>query len=79
MRHHDDGSVGARRLRAGAVPLLAGLAFLVASCGKSPEAAPKAPTAPSKDFKAEAKTSIDEKNMDAEMQKLKSEIETDSK
>jgi len=76
MRHHDEGSDAARSLRAGAVPLLAVLALLAASCGKSPAAAP---TAPSKDFKADAKSSINEKNKDAEMQKLKAEIEADSK
>jgi hypothetical protein len=73
MRLDHEVSVGPR---AGAVALLAACALAAASCGKSQ---PAAPSAPSKDFKAAAKTSIDEKNMDAEMKKLKSEIDSDSK
>jgi hypothetical protein len=50
------------------------LAALLCACGE--KTAP-APSKPSKDFAAEAKSSIDEKNMDAELQKLKAEVETD--
>ena len=76
MRHHDGRSDGSLRLHAAAFSSLVAGALVLASCGKTPEAAP---TAPSKDFKAEAKRSIDEKNADAEMNKLKAEIEADSK
>ena len=53
------------------------LAALVAGCGESKTATPAAPTKPSKDYSAEAKSDIDEKNMDAELEKLKSEVEAD--
>lgn len=73
MRHPTNGSL---RLAPGAIAPLFALALVAASCGKGPE---PAPSAPSKDFKAAARSAIDEKNMDAEMQKLKSEIDADSK
>ena len=50
------------------------LAALLVACG---EKKTSAPTKPSKDFAAEAKSTIDEKNMDAELQKLKAEVEAD--
>jgi hypothetical protein len=53
------------------------LAALLAGCGESKSAAPAAPSTPSKDYSAEAKSTIDEKNMDAELEKLKTEVEAD--
>jgi hypothetical protein len=50
------------------------LAALLAGCSAKKESAP---TKPSKDYASEAKSSIDEKNMDAELEKLKSEVEAD--
>lgn len=51
------------------------LPLALAACGKSDSGA--APTKPSKDYAAEAKSTIDEKNMDAELEKLKAEVEAD--
>jgi hypothetical protein len=52
------------------------LALLAAGCGgDSGTSAP--PSKPSKDFAAEAKSSINDANRDAELDKLKSEIESD--
>jgi len=76
MRQHGGRSDVSIRPCAAAFSSLVVGALVLASCGKSPAAAP---TAPSKDFKAEAKSAIDEKNMDAEMNKLKAEIEADAK
>jgi hypothetical protein len=50
---------------------------LAGSCGRG--ASPPAPTAPSRDFSADAKKSIDEKNVDSELEKLKREVDDDSK
>lgn len=72
MRTADDRS----RVLLACAPLA--LAALLAACGeKKTAASTSAPTKPSKDFTAEAKTSIDEKNMDAELEKLKAEVEAD--
>ena len=51
------------------------LPLALAACGKSDSGT--APTKPSKDYAAEAKSTIDEKNMDAELAKLKAEVEAD--
>lgn len=55
---------------------VAGAAGLAACGGGSPAAGP---AAPSKDYEAEARSTIDEKNMDAELERLKREVEADSK
>lgn len=52
------------------------LSLALAACSKS-EPAAAAPSKPSKDFAAEAKSTINDSNRDAELQKLKSEIESD--
>jgi hypothetical protein len=57
------------------VASLFALPLALAACKKSDSGA--APTNPSKDYAAEAKSSIDEKNMDAELEKLKAEVEAD--
>jgi hypothetical protein len=76
MRHHRGRFVGPPRTGVQAFSLIVAGTLVSGACGESPSAAP---TAPSKDFKSEAKSAIDEKNMDAEMNKLKAEIEADSK
>ena len=50
--------------------------FAVSACGK---AVPPPPSKPSQDFRAAAKTAIDAKNMGSELDKLKQEIDADSK
>ncbi len=52
------------------------LSLALAACSKKSEPA-AAPTKPSQDYAAEAKSSINDANRDAELQKLKSEIEAD--
>lgn len=64
-----------RRTTALSAAVLA-LSLALAACGKKAEPA-AAPTKPSKDYAAEAKSSINDANRDAELQKLKSEIEAD--
>ena len=57
--------------------LAAASAAALASCGG--DATPAAPSQPSRDFRAEAQKSIDDKNMNAELERLKGEVEADSK
>lgn len=54
------------------------LAATLTACGEKSQA-PAAPAAPSRDYKAEAARSIDEKNMQSELDRLKQEVESDSK
>jgi predicted small lipoprotein YifL len=72
MRTHHAPSLSAARIALAAASALA----LTACGGGSPSDPPAATPA---DFQAEARKSIDEKNMSAELERLKREVEADSK